>query len=266
MVCLVGGCSGDDGAEGTSTTSTTEAESATTTTEADETLRVLVSNDDGISSDGLDVLVEALSALGEIELTVVAPAEDRSGSGDTTTPGGVQFEDGETISGEPGTAVQGFPADSIGVAIDELGLEPHLVVSGVNEGNNIGPVAPLSGTIGVARTALRRGIPAVAASAGLEFDEDEFAVAADLVTRWITQNREDLLAGSFPTDAVVSFNIPDCDPEDMGEVIEVPLATAFPDGVNPFESSCDLSNTEPADDYQALSTGFPTMTKVPADL
>ncbi len=259
MVCLVAGCSGDDGAEETSTTSTTEAES-TTTTAAEETLRVLVSNDDGISSEGLDVLVEALSELGQIELTVVAPAEDRSGSGDTTPPGGVQFSDGETISGEPGTAVQGYPADSIGVALDELGLEPHLVVSGVNEGNNIGPIAPLSGTVGVARTALRRGIPAVAASAGLEFDEDEFAVAADLVTRWITQNRDDLLAGSFPTDAVVSFNIPDCDPEDMGEVIEVPLATEFPDGVNPFESSCDLSNGEPKDDWEALSTGFPTMT------
>ena len=263
MVCLVGGCSGDDGADPTSTTTAAES---TTTTEAEQTLRVLVSNDDGIASEGIDVLVEALSDLGQIEVTVVAPTGDRSGSGDQTTPGGAPFEDGETISGVQGTAVEGFPADSIAVALDELELEPHLVVAGVNEGNNIGPVAALSGTVGVARTALRRGIPAVAASAALEFDEDEFAVAADLVTRWITQNREALLAGSFPAEAVVSFNIPDCDPEDMGEVIEVPLATAFPDGVNPFESSCDLSNTEPADDYQALSTGFPTMTKVPADL
>jgi len=266
LVGLVGGCSGDDGAEGTSTTSTTEAESTTTTTEAEETLRVLVSNDDGISSEGIDVLVEALSGLGQIEVTVVAPADDQSGTSDTTTPGGAPFEDGETISGVQGTAVQGYPADSIGVALDELDVQPHLVVSGVNAGNNIGPIAPLSGTIGVARTALRRGIPAVAASGGLEFDEDEFAVAADLVTRWITQNREALLAGSFPTDVVVSFNIPDCDPDDMGEVIEVPLATEFPDGVNPFESSCDLSNPEPKDDWEALSTGYPTMTRVPADL
>lgn len=266
MVCLVGGCSGDDGADATSTTSTTEAESTTSTAAPEDTLRVLVSNDDGIESEGIDILVEALTELGQIEVTVVAPAEDRSGSSDTTTPGGAPFEEGETISGVAGTAVDGFPADSIAVALDEQDLQPHVVVSGINEGQNIGPVAAISGTVGVGRTALRRGIPAVAASAAAEFDADEFAVAADLVTRWITQNREDLLAGSFPADAVVSFNIPDCDPEDMGEVIEVPLATAFPEGANPFESSCDLSNTEPKDDFEALSTGFPTMTKVPAEL
>jgi 5'-nucleotidase len=264
MVCLVAGCSGDEGADPT----TTEApvEQTTTTAEADDTLRVLVSNDDGIQSEGIDLLVEALMGLGQIEITVVAPAEDRSGSSDTTTPLGASFEDGETLSGVAGTAVDGYPADTVAVALDELDLEPHLVVSGINEGQNIGPVAEISGTVGVARTAIRRGIPAIAASAGSEFDEDEFAVAADLVTRWITQNRDALLAGSFPTDAAVSVNIPDCDPEEMGEAIEVQLAAEFPEGVNPFESTCDLANSEPKDDYEALSTGFPTITRVPAEL
>jgi 5'-nucleotidase len=264
FVCLVGGCSGNEGAD--ETTSTAPTEETTTTTEADETLRVLVSNDDGIESEGIDVLVEALMGLDQIEVTVVAPAGDRSGSSDKVTPLGASFEEGETLSGVTGTAVDGFPADSIAVALDELDLEPHLVVSGINEGQNIGPVASISGTVGVARTALRRGIPAIAASAAMEFDEDEFAVAADLVTRWITQNRDALLAGTFPSDSAVSVNIPDCDPEEMGEAIEVPLAESFPEGVNPFESSCDLANSEPKDDYEALSTGFPTITRVPAEL
>lgn len=263
VVCLVGACSDDEGADGT--TSSTVAET-TTTTGAEDVLRVVVANDDGIDSEGIDALIEALMDLGQIKVHVVAPAGDRSGSSDNTTPGGAPYDDGETLGGVEGTVVDGFPADTVAVALDELDLEPHLVVSGVNEGHNIGPLAALSGTIGVGRTALRRGVPAVAASAALEFDAEEFAVAVDLVTRWVAQNRDDLLAGALPADAVVSFNVPDCDPEQMGEVVEVPLAEAFPDGVNPFESSCDLSNPDPADDFEALSTGFPTMTRVPAEL
>ena len=61
----------------------------------------------------------------------------------------------QTASGYEARAVEGFPADTIRVAFDELGLTPDLVVSGINEGQNLGPVVDLSGTVGAARAAVR---------------------------------------------------------------------------------------------------------------
>ena len=75
-------------------------------------------------------------------------------------PAGRRYADGATASGVEGTAVDGFPADTITVALDELGLEPDLVVSGINQGQNVGPLAV---RVGHRRrrlaTAVRRGIP-----------------------------------------------------------------------------------------------------------
>lgn len=263
-LCLVAGCSSDgdtDSARDDASTSTTDQ-----TVEDAEVLRIVVSNDDGIGAEGFDQLVEALVALSDVEVHVVAPAEDHSGSGDTTTDGEVDFGDGTTASGEEGTAVEGFPADTVAVALDDLGLEPHVVVSGVNVGQNIGPIVPISGTVGVARTAIRRGVPAIAASGGLVYDAEQFAVAVELVTEWLIEHRDALIEGTVDTDTAISINVPVCDPEDMGEAVEVPRAEAFPEGVNPFESRCDQSGPAPHDDYEALAAGFPTITRIPAEL
>jgi 5'-nucleotidase len=269
VIALVGlvGCGGDDDAT-TTTVAVTETTAATTTTTVaePETLRILASNDDGISHPGLDLMVRRLQELSDVEISVVAPAENMSGSSDATTEGGAPHRPATTASGVEATAVEGFPADSVVVALDELGLEPHLVVSGINDAQNIGPFAELSGTVGVARTAVRRGIPGVAVSAGLQYNDAEFGVAADLVIDWINEHRDALVDRSQPTDEAISFNIPSCAPEEMGELVEVPLAAEFPEGVNPFESECSLTDPEPADDYAALRSGYPALTRVPPDL
>lgn len=231
-----------------------------------ETLRILVANDDGIDHPGMDLMVRRLLELPDVKISVVAPAENKSGSGKETTPGTVEYSDGETASGFEGTAVDGLPADVIGVALDELGLEPHVVVAGVNDAQNIGPVAVVSGTLGIVRLAVERGIPAVAASAGLEFNEDEFGVAADLVADWIEEHREELLEGTLDLDAAISFNVPTCDREAMGDLVEVPLAEELPEGTNIFKSNCDLANPDPKDDIEALTSGYPAMTEVPVEL
>jgi len=265
VVALVGAaCSSDDStaaptpaAEADATTSTTAAASAP--------LKILVSNDDGISHPGLDLLVRSLAAIDDVELTVIAPATNQSGTSDRTTPGGAEYADATTASGVDAIAVDGFPADSVRVALDELGLEPDLVVSGINDAQNVGPFAGLSGTVGVARTAVRDGIPAIAVSAGTTYIEDQFAVGAALVVEWIEENRQALIDRTMPVE-VISFNIPACDPADMGEVVEVPLATEFPEGVNVFESACDPTGPPPTDDIMAIVAGFPSRTVVPDDL
>lgn len=272
LAALLLGCAADDAdgeAAGATAPAPTAAAAAATTTsapEAIEALRIVVTNDDGIGHPGIDVLARRLAELPDTEVSVVAPAEDRTGGSDQTSPGPVSHVAARTASGMEGIAVDGFPADSVLVALGELDLQPHLVASGINVGQNIGPLAAISGTVGAARTAVRSGVPAVAVSAALEFDEAQFAAAADLAAEWVTEHRAALLDGTLRTGTVASFNVPACSPDHMGEVVEVPLAPAFPEGVNPFESTCDQGIAEPATDYEAIAAGYPALTAVPPDL
>lgn len=267
LVCVAAlvasGCSSDDSAAPAAPAAS--GETTSTTVAASAPLKILVSNDDGVDGPGLDLLVEALATIDDVEITVVAPASNQSGTSDKTTPGGATYVDATTVSGVSAVAVDGFPSDAVNVALDDLGLEPDLVVSGINEGQNVGPLAGLSGTVGVARTAVREGIPAVAVSGGLTFDADQFAVGAALVVAWIKDNRQALVDRTMPAEAV-SFNIPACDPADMGDVIQVGLATEIPEGVNVFESACDPSGAPPTDDVLAIVAGFPSQTVIPKDL
>jgi 5'-nucleotidase len=259
VVAVSAGCGGDDGA--------TSGEAATSTVAVARPLRILVSNDDGVAGPGLDVLVEALRQVPDVELTVVAPAEDQSGSSDRTTAGGVEYVDASTASGYPAVAVAGFPADSVLVALDELGATPDLVVSGINTGQNAGPVAAISGTVGVARTAVRRGIPALAVSGPLAFDPAVFALAAELVVDWIAENRQALVDGTVTTEVAFSINLPTCPADAIGALREVPLATAFPEGRNPLvDSSCDQAGDPPTDDVLGLLAGYAVLTQVPPEL
>lgn len=263
---VVAACGGDDEATPTTTSASPAADATTTTVAEAAVLRIVLSNDDGIEAPGIDRMLQALAALPGVEVTVVAPAENQSGSSDKSTPGGAPYAPGTTASGTKGTAVDGFPADTVQVALDELGLEPHLFVAGINLGQNHGPFVALSGTVGVARTALRRGVPAIAVSAGDEYDEAEFAVAADLAVAWITEHRDALVGGTHPADFAVNLNVPTCPVESLGELVEVPVAEQFVEGVEAYEFACDLAPSNPANDHEALNAGYPTLSTVPADL
>ena len=240
---------------------------STSSTEAPEPLQILVTDDDGIGAVGIDILVSSLSEINDVEVTVVAPAENQSGSSDKTTPGGAPYGEGETASGITGTAVQGFPADTIGVALDELGLEPDLVVSGVNIGQNVGPLAYVSGTVGAGREAVRRGIPAIAGSAGLTEDSvEDYQLAADLIVRYIEDHRSEYEEGTADLEAVVNINVPDCTAGSAKALVEVALATEIPEGVNVFATDCGAaSDDQPTDDVMAVATGFPALSLVPPE-
>jgi 5'-nucleotidase len=221
---------------------------------------VLLTNDDGIAAPGIDVMAQALSGLSGIELVISAPAENQSGTGDKTTDGAVTSSAAKTSSGIEGTAVKGFPADSVKAALDG-GLEPDLVVSGINAGQNIGPLASLSGTVGAAKTAARAGYPAVAASQGLGPNPD-YPAAAQLVIDWIAENREALLDGTAPVE-VVSYNVPSCEPTSaLKALVEVPLATDA-EGRDLLTSNCASTATDPADDVDAFINGYPSVAEVP---
>lgn len=233
--------------------------------ELPQQLTILVTNDDGIGAPGIDSLVNNLIALDNVEVVVVAPAENQSGSSDKTTEGDVVYENSATTSGYSGIAVYGFPADAVNVALNQLDIIPDLVVSGVNSGQNVGPFAPLSGTVGAAQTAARAGYPAVAASAGL-LDNSDFDAAADLVTAWIEDNRSALEDNSASADTITSFNVPECTAGNIRELVEVPRADSIPAGVNVFFTDCSVEpESAPISDVDAISKGFASQTQLPLD-
>ncbi len=254
------------------TTSTTSVPETTTTTEAPaEVLRILVTNDDGIESPGIDALVIALTALPDVEVTVVAPAENASGSGDMTTDqsvdGPLVATETTTTSGYPATAIAGFPADSIVWAIDEGGLAetPHVVVSGSNEGQNLGPIAEVSGTVGAARTAARRGIPALAVSQGLA-DAPDFPASVGPAAAWVSEHRAALLDGSADADVVTKIDAPTCIAGAPKEVVDVPLAVDIADREIFVEVDCTVESGPPADDIDAFLGGYVARTTFDPEL
>jgi 5'-nucleotidase len=258
MACSSSGsdASGPTSARKTSTT-------VSTSTAKPPALTVVVTDDDGIDAGGIDELAKQIGAIPGVTVHVVAPATNQSGTGDKTTPGGAKYHAGTTASGIKGTAVVGTPADSVGVALDDLGLKPDLVASGINKGQNIGPLAAISGTVGAALTAARRKIPAVAGSAGFG-EHPDYASAAKLVVAWIIANRVALAAHRMPTTAIVNFNVPDCTKGTMRPMVQAPLAAAIPKGVSPFTTDCSAepATTKPANDVEALVNGYAVQSDV----
>ena len=128
-------------------------------------MRILVTNDDGINAEGLWTLVEALESLGKV--SVVAPDRDQSGIGTARTLLNIlRVSEVETLrEGVPAFTVSGTPSDCVILASESIFSEPFdLVVSGINEGANLGLDAFDSGTVGGAMRGYFRSIPSIAVS------------------------------------------------------------------------------------------------------
>ncbi|WP_435320272.1 5'/3'-nucleotidase SurE [Haloarchaeobius sp. TZWSO28] len=121
-------------------------------------LDILLTNDDGITGEGLAAIRRELTELGDV--TVVAPADNQSGVGRKRTTYTTRTEH------EWGYAIAGTPADCVAYGLRGLDKEFDLVVSGINHGPNMGAyVLGRSGTVGAAMEAAFLGTPAVATSA-----------------------------------------------------------------------------------------------------
>lgn len=225
-------------------------------------LQILVTNDDGVGAEGIDALVEALRKLPRVKVTVVAPATNQSGTSDKTTPGGLPAVDATTLSGYPAKSVAGFPADSVNAALDGAApKKPNVVISGVNEGQNLGALTDVSGTVGAARTAARRGIPALAVSQGIAEEPDYESGAAEAVT-WLKEHRKALQKKGADV-FVDNLNVPTCTSGKLRGVIEVPVA---PNAENAISASdCASTLTDPVDDIQAFNNGYATLSELGFD-
>ena len=147
-------------------------------------MKILVSNDDGYLAPGLQALVDALRPLGD--LTVVAPETNRSGASNSLTldrPLTIQ----QAVNGF--FYVNGTPSDCVHLALSGfLDFVPDLVVSGINDGANMGDDTLYSGTVAAATEGFLLGIPSLAFSLSQK-GYNHFDVAArvsyDLVKRFL---------------------------------------------------------------------------------
>ena len=256
----VGACSDDKAA--TPATAAASSSSAPAPVAA-RTLRILVSNDDGVGAPGIDSLVNALAAEPDVSVTVVAPAENQSGSGGKTSSDALTASEAKTAGGYPAVAVHGFPADAVIYGLNAVLKErPDVVISGTNAGQNIGPFIDVSGTVGAARAAAQRGIPALAVSAGLG-DPIDFATATADAVQWLRDHRTTLLASPAPPASVDNLNAPTCPTGHARGVVTVTADTTAsqPDAL----AAPDCTSTVPAPpgDVAAFHVGFATLSTVP---
>lgn len=249
---LLGACSSS------SSGSKPSASSTSTTTTPAAPLTILVTNDDGFGAPGIDVVAQALSKLDNVKVTIVAPATNQSGTGSKSTPGPLTGTDATTASGLAATSVTGFPVDAVTYAFETLKLNPDVVVSGINAGQNLGPITAVSGTVGAAKAASGRGVPAIAASQGLS-DTPAYETGAQLVVDWITAHRKGLLAGEVSTN-VVNLNIPSCPGGTTRGVKQVPLSTSSDGAVS--APDCTSTVADVVTDIAAFLNGFASVTEL----
>jgi len=223
-------------------------------------LRILVSNDDGYSNPGIDAAVQGLLTLPNAQVTVSAPATQQSGTGGSTSPDPLTVTQQTTLSGYPVTAVQGFPADSVRYALRTLHVDPELLVSGINDGQNLGPVVGLSGTVGAARVGAREGIPAVALSQGAGAPPD-FPSGAAAMLAWVN----DFLLGRVGPNVgqtVANINIPTCVAGSIRGTLVLPGATNFSSGSPLAPANCQSTVTAIPDDIAGFLNGFITVSSI----
>ncbi len=179
---------------------------------------VLLTNDDGIGARGLHELRRALGELDGVEVRVIAPHTNRSGTARSiTTRSPIWVEEVEFDDGTTGFATEGTPVDCVRFAdLGLLGARPELIVSGINHGSNLGDDVTYSGTVAAAFEGIVLGLPGIAVSqqagvggmgyAGREFDFTYSAgIAREVVRRVIDE-------GLSPS-TLININCPAGEPD-----------------------------------------------------
>ena len=229
--------------------------------------RILVTNDDGVHSDGIHVLAAALSSLGDV--TVVAPHIEASAIGHALTlrrP--LRMERLRDRVYE----VDGTPTDCVNIAVTQLfkGL-PDLVVSGINKGYNLGDDVTYSGTVSGAFEGSLLGVPSLAVS--LERSEGAYdfshaaAAAASLA--------EAVFERGLPARTFLNINVPSGRPSGLRVTVQSKRnhVTVVAQRMDPrgrayywIEEGDNSWETHDRSDYQAVREGYVSVTPLQPDL
>jgi 5'-nucleotidase len=232
--------------------------------------RILITNDDGYSSEGIAALAQALSGFAEV--LVIAPLNNESGASQSHRAykqESIRLYNVAIGDQLTGYAIDGTPTDCVFIGIRIFGKDRpfDLVVSGINHGPNIGHTYNYSGTVGAAFEALNNGIPGVAVSQSKQ--RPEYTTAAEFAALIVRQ----VLAQPLDKGVLLSVNVPD------GEITCVAAAppggaryeTEFPpigeiDGDTIYTSKrVPIEMPEPGTDLWAFKNGCITLTPLQLD-
>ncbi|MCX8004969.1 MAG: 5'/3'-nucleotidase SurE [Burkholderiaceae bacterium] len=182
-------------------------------------MRILVSNDDGYLAPGLAALVEAVRPFGEV--FVIAPEQNHSGASNSLT-----LNRPLTVNrGANGFLfVNGTPTDCVHIALTGLlAQRPDLVVSGINDGQNMGDDTIYSGTVAAAMEGFVLGIPSIAFSLvekGYRHLDAAAAVAAEIVGR--------ISRAPLPEPCLLNVNIPNLPRGELRGIVATRLGKRHP--------------------------------------
>ena len=181
-------------------------------------MKILVSNDDGILSNGIRALIEALSR--ENDVYVVAPDRERSAAGHSLTlhtPLRVEEVDAK-YGAKRCWMTTGTPSDCVKLAINALLSEdekPDMVISGINHGPNVGADILYSGTVSCAMEGAMMDYPSISTSlASLRNEYEDFIFAGNFIAEFI--KRFDTY--KLPPKTILNINIPGLEKEDISGI------------------------------------------------
>ena len=236
-------------------------------------MKILISNDDGYRSDGIRRLTAALAALADVTVTVMAPDRNRSGASNSLTLD-VPLR---VTQVEPGIYyVAGTPTDCVHLAISGFFDHDHdIVVSGVNDGANLGDDVLYSGTVAAAVEGRFLGLPAIAISLCTQSGSHaHFDTGAAVGARLVRQ----LLRTPLDRSLILNVNVPDRPYADLAGFrttrlgfrhrSEPILKARDPRGrpvywVGPAGREQDAG---PGTDFDAVAEGFVSVTPLQIDL
>ena len=232
-------------------------------------MKILLSNDDGYLAPGLRSLAAAIDDLAEV--TIVAPDRNRSGASNSLTldmPLRVH-------QAEPNVFyVEGTPTDCVHLAITGLlETEPDMVISGINDGPNLGDDVLYSGTVAAAMEGRFLGLPTLALSL-VGRDKKMFETAAQ-VAREILKR---LIDDPLPADTILNINVPNVPHTQLGKKVATRLGHRH--RAEPLVRSLDPKGRQiywvgppgleqdagPGTDFYAIAQGQVSITPLQVDL
>ena len=232
-------------------------------------MHILVTNDDGVRSPSLAALSEAAAKRGH-RVTVSAPMGEQSARSHAfTLSEPLRVRPARVPGAEAAWAVGGTPVDSCRVGMMCLcGEKPDLVISGINNGYNVGLAVYVSGTVGAAREAAFQQVPAIAASMAVGTPEETVRLFAG----WVVALGERLVKSGMPRLTVCSVNVPAVPPARLRAPVLCPLSRlvyrdSYEERVSPrgeryfwLGPEQPQDSPEPGSDVALLTEGHITVT------
>ena len=172
--------------------------------------KILITNDDGISSEGIYALWDAMKDVGDT--FIAAPSIEKSATSHSLTLSDpLRANIIEREHGFKGWSISGTPVDCVKLAIRSLmGDRPDVLISGINHGANLGNNIMYSGTVSAAAEGMIMGIPSIAISLA-SYETDNYDVSKKFAKKIV----EKVISNGIPKDILLNVNVPYCNEDEI---------------------------------------------------